>query len=73
MRALSRWPSDALRPDCQFRDVLSKRFLRASTADTVKAAQAVPSSSAVDEAPSLAQANALYSLLENRYSRTVCA
>ena len=50
---------------------LDRRYLPASSPDTAKAAQAV-SNSAVDERVQLEQANALYSLLENRYSQTVC-
>jgi cytochrome b pre-mRNA-processing protein 6 len=49
---------------------LDRRFLPASSPDTVEAAQAVPNS-AVDKKLELEQANALYSLLENRYSQTV--
>ncbi|KAE8449977.1 hypothetical protein EG329_007116 [Mollisiaceae sp. DMI_Dod_QoI] len=72
IRALSRWPKDNLRPDCQFQDVMrkriDKRFLPASSSNTPKAAQAV-ANSGIDERMELEQANVLYSLLENRYSR----
>jgi hypothetical protein len=75
VRALSRWPKDNLRPECQFQDAMKKRldrrFLPASSPDTAKAAQAV-TNSAIDEKMELEQANALYSLLENRYTQTVC-
>ncbi|KAF8866104.1 hypothetical protein BDZ45DRAFT_795758 [Acephala macrosclerotiorum] len=72
IRALSRWPKDNLRPDCQFQDAMRKRidrrFLPASSPNTPNAAQAVVNS-AVDERLELEQANVLYSLLENRYIR----
>jgi len=72
LRALSRWPKDNLRPECQFQDVMrrriDRRFLPASTSNTPNAAQAV-ANSAVDEKMELEQVNAIYSLLENRYSR----
>ena len=75
VRALSRWPKDSLRPECQFQDVMKKRldrrFLPVSSPDAAKAARAVPNS-AIDEKIELEQANALYSLLENRYSQRVC-
>ncbi|CZR57450.1 uncharacterized protein PAC_07339 [Phialocephala subalpina] len=71
IRALSRWPKDNLRPDCQFQDAMRKRidrrFLLASST-TPNAARAV-ANSAVDERLELEQVNVLYSLLENRYSR----
>ncbi|KAI1430734.1 hypothetical protein GGR50DRAFT_690264 [Xylaria sp. CBS 124048] len=56
LRALSQWPKDTIRPEVQFQQVLQKRFEQ-------------PSSS-VSETDQLKQANALYSLLENRYKRT---
>ncbi|KAI1400987.1 hypothetical protein F4819DRAFT_487053 [Hypoxylon fuscum] len=54
LRALSQWPKDTLRPQVQFQDVLRKRF---------------EASSGVSEQDQLKQANALYSLLDNRYKR----
>jgi cytochrome b pre-mRNA-processing protein 6 len=76
MRALSRWPKDNLRPECQFQDAMrrriERRFLPASSPNTPTAAQAV-ANSAVDEKVELEQVNAIYSLLENRYSRKVCS
>lgn len=75
VRALLRWPKDNLRPECQFQEAIKKRldrrFLPASSPDTANAVQAVPKS-AIDEKMELEQVNALYSLLENRYSQTVC-
>lgn len=64
IRALSRWPKDALRPECQFQDALRKRLdSRYQSSSPVSTA---------DERADLEQANILYSLLENRYSRKVC-
>jgi len=72
LRALSRWPKDKLRPECQFQDAMrrriDRRFLPASSPNTPNAAQAV-ANSAIDEKVELEQVNAIYSLLENRYSR----
>jgi len=72
LRALSRWPKDNLRPECQFQDVMQRRidqrFLPASSPNTPNAAQAV-ANSAIDEKVEFGQVNAIYSLLENRYSR----
>jgi cytochrome b pre-mRNA-processing protein 6 len=47
-----------------------QRFLPASSSNTLSAAQAV-ANSAIDERIELEQVNAIYSLLENRYSRKV--
>lgn len=70
IRALSRWPKDPLRPECQFQDAMRKRidrrFLPVSSPDAPAVA-----GNAVDERFELEQANVLYSLLENRYSRKV--
>ncbi|KAI1478496.1 hypothetical protein K445DRAFT_320929 [Daldinia sp. EC12] len=52
LRALDQWPRDTLRPQIQFQDVLRKRF---------------EGSSGLSEQEQLKQANALYSLLHNRY------
>ncbi|KAJ2969179.1 hypothetical protein NUW58_g10048 [Xylaria curta] len=56
LRALSQWPSATIRPEVQFQAVLRKRFEQPNTNLT--------------EEEQLKQANALYSLLENRYKRT---
>lgn len=53
LRALSRWPADTIRPQIQFQDVLRKRI------ETNKLK--------LSEPEQLAQANALYSLVDNRY------
>lgn len=72
IRALSQWPKDTLRPECQFQDVMQRRidrqFLQASSSATQSAASAGATSIA-DERLELERANILYSLLENRYSR----
>jgi len=72
LRALSRWPKDTLRPECQFQDAMRRRldrkFLPASAPGSQVTAQAAPIS-AMNERSELEQANVLYSLLENRYSR----
>jgi len=61
IRALARWPKDALRPDCQFQDVIrrrvDKRFLP------------VEGQKPANEKVELEQVNALYSLLANRYTQ----
>ncbi|KAI6088314.1 hypothetical protein F4821DRAFT_234263 [Hypoxylon rubiginosum] len=54
LRALSQWPKDTLRPHVQFQDVLRKRF---------------ETSSSLPEQDQLKEANALYSLLDNRYKK----
>ncbi|KAI2463162.1 hypothetical protein F4781DRAFT_417539 [Annulohypoxylon bovei var. microspora] len=52
LRALSLWPKDTLRPQIQFQDVLQKRFEQSSN---------------LSEQDQLKQANALYSLMDDRY------
>lgn len=83
LRILRLWPRDPLR-NVTFQAALSKRLeapfptlsSSSSPQGTVpeNAAQAVPASGAVkalDEGRALGEANALYSLLENRYSKQV--
>lgn len=67
MRALSRWPKDTLRPESQFQDAMRRRIDRKFLPNSSAASYAVP----VNEKEELDQANALYSLLENRYQRKV--
>ncbi|KAH8593758.1 hypothetical protein B0O99DRAFT_574407 [Bisporella sp. PMI_857] len=55
IRALSKWPKDALRPECQFQDVMRRRIESSFASGTV------------NEKAELENANILYSLLENRY------
>ncbi|RYP71144.1 hypothetical protein DL769_004755 [Monosporascus sp. CRB-8-3] len=57
LRALSQWPKDPVRPQVQFQDVLRRRF-----------EQPTPGA-ALSEEEQLRQANALYSLLDNRYKK----
>ncbi|KAK1773624.1 hypothetical protein QBC45DRAFT_363508 [Copromyces sp. CBS 386.78] len=66
-RALGEWPRDALRPECQLQDVLSKRLQKNN-------GSLLPNNAALDkltgkakEEAEIKQANALISLLENRY------
>ncbi|KAK0113687.1 hypothetical protein ONS95_013935 [Cadophora gregata] len=71
-RALSRWPVDNLRPDCQFPKIMRKRleqrFLPVSSQPTQTGTTQAVAHNSVDEKLELEQANVLYSLLENRYS-----
>jgi hypothetical protein len=57
LRALSQWPKDTIRPEVQFQEVLIKRFEQPRLN--------------MSEEEQLKQANALYSLLDNRYKKTV--
>jgi len=69
-RALSMWPKDRLRPECQFQDVLMKRVERTflpTPGYSPETGEALDAPS-VDERRELAQVNALYSLLEGRYA-----
>ena len=70
LQALSRWPKDPVRPELQFQDVLRKRFEQAPTASTPSQSPS-PSPSPAEEQELLRQANALYSLLDNRYQKKV--
>lgn len=55
LRALAKWPKDVIRPQVQLQDVLRKRFEGSQTGLT--------------QTEQLKQANALYSLLDNRYKK----
>ncbi|KAH6638696.1 hypothetical protein BKA67DRAFT_589193 [Truncatella angustata] len=55
LKALNRWPKDNLRPTVQLQEVLKKRF--------------EGNASSLSEDEKLRQANALYSLLDNRYKK----
>lgn len=61
--ALTRWPKDTLRPDCQLQDVLAKRLQKGPLAPVT--------AGATQEQADLKQANALYSLLQDRYKNKV--
>ncbi|KAI5919424.1 hypothetical protein F4810DRAFT_714503 [Camillea tinctor] len=54
LRALAQWPKDPVRPEIQLQDVLRKRFEQNTN---------------LPEQEQLRQANALYSLLDNRYKK----
>jgi cytochrome b pre-mRNA-processing protein 6 len=56
--ALTKWPRDPLRPECQLQDVVGKRLEKELSSSSLSAAET--------EAQ-LKQVNALYSLVENRY------
>ncbi|KAI0206569.1 hypothetical protein F4808DRAFT_454490 [Astrocystis sublimbata] len=55
LRALGKWPTDTIRPELQFQVQMQKRFEQPQLDMSEKA--------------QLRQANALYSLLDNRYKR----
>ncbi|KAG9246179.1 hypothetical protein BJ878DRAFT_498151 [Calycina marina] len=57
-RALSKWPKDTLRPECQLQNVMQQRI------DKIYSDASSKSSS---ESSDMAQANLLYSLVEDRY------
>ncbi|KEQ83369.1 hypothetical protein M438DRAFT_335987 [Aureobasidium pullulans EXF-150] len=65
-RILSQWPVDRLRPEISFQSVLKKRL------EAAPVAQVNQANTAQTQAPKarneLREINALYSLLENRYS-----
>ncbi|KAF4622790.1 hypothetical protein G7Y89_g14235 [Cudoniella acicularis] len=71
LRALSRWPKDPLRPDCQFQDIMQKRIDRKFLPSKPKEGEDKPlvAPSAINEKAELEQVNALYSLLGNRYTQ----
>ena len=75
LRALSLWPRDALRPDCQFPDTMLKRAQK-TFLPTPKFS---PETGEVIEAPAFNErlekerVNALYSLVEGRFGNKVCA
>ncbi|KAI1352020.1 hypothetical protein F5Y01DRAFT_281127 [Xylaria sp. FL0043] len=56
LRALNQWPKDTIRPEVQFQAILKKRFEQPKLD--------------MSEEEQLRQANALYSLLDNRYKNT---
>ena len=74
LRIIQQWPRDPLRPDVSFPNALQKRIAERFPSEEIKAP--VPSATqdvaAIDESKELAQVNALYSLLENRYSKAAC-
>ncbi|KAG9230304.1 hypothetical protein BJ875DRAFT_507402 [Amylocarpus encephaloides] len=68
LRALSQWPKDALRPECRFEDVMRRRieskFNPSETPSEGRQVERVP----VNQEAELKQVNALYSLINNRYT-----
>ncbi|KAI9822558.1 MAG: hypothetical protein M1827_000277 [Pycnora praestabilis] len=77
LRALHYWPKDLLRPEVSFQNAMRRRIDRTfdpSSQPKVVANEAqvtVPAPFKLDEKTELEQANVLYSLLENRYSKKV--
>ncbi|KAI5204708.1 hypothetical protein E4T39_03457 [Aureobasidium subglaciale] len=65
-RILSQWPVDRLRPEISFQSVLKKRLEAAPVAQANQANTA--QASAPKPRNEIREINALYSLLENRYS-----
>ncbi|EPE26964.1 hypothetical protein GLAREA_02878 [Glarea lozoyensis ATCC 20868] len=69
LRALSKWPKDALRPECRFEDVMQKRIERkfnpSKNVPDGKPAGAVT----INEKAEMDQVNAIYSLINNRYTK----
>jgi hypothetical protein len=61
--ALTRWPKSILRPEIQLQDVLAKRLEKGPLAPAT--------GGMTQEQADLKQANALYSLLEDRYKNKV--
>lgn len=75
MRILNLWPKDLLRPNVSFQNTTRARIDKAYNvkkmeveANEVLASPPKP----VDEDSELKQVNALYSLLDNRYTKQVC-
>lgn len=73
-RILSQWPADRLRPEVAFQNILKKRVDAAPVPQAAQenTAQAIPRTVRTDAAAEMKEVNALYSLLENRYSKAVC-
>jgi hypothetical protein len=69
-RILTQWPVDRLRPELAFQTILKKRI------DAAPVAKAIQPNAAQVQPPKprheLNEINALYSLVENRYSSAVC-
>lgn len=61
--ALTRWPKSILRPEIQLQDVLAKRLEKGPLGPAT--------GGMTQEQADLKQANALYSLLEDRYKNKV--
>ena len=70
-RILSQWPADKLRPEVQFQKILQQRVNSAPAARPVEQNTAQVQSAQPARSPEADEVNALYSLLENRYSKQV--
>ena len=81
-RILTSWPVDKLRPEVSFQKALQRRIdLRLEESSPTKLPQdnivsngaqvSVPTPKPFDEKGELGQVNALYTLLENRYTKKV--
>ncbi len=74
LRALSLWPRDALRPECQFPDTL----LRRAQKTFLPTPKFSPETGEKIDAPAFNErlekerVNAMYSLVEGRYGEEVC-
>ena len=70
-RILSQWPADRLRPEVPFQKLLQRRVDGAPQPAIKEAntAQAVPQTTHHDPKAEMQEVNALYSLLEGRYSQ----
>ncbi|KAF2155319.1 hypothetical protein K461DRAFT_319745 [Myriangium duriaei CBS 260.36] len=70
-RIASQWPKDVLRPEVQFQKLLNARIANAPSVDAQREELLgkVLGSKPSPRAPELSEVNALYSLLENRYSK----
>ncbi|KAL0467513.1 hypothetical protein QR685DRAFT_532674 [Neurospora intermedia] len=66
-RALGEWPRDALRPECQLQDVLSKRLQKNNGSLLPNKPAFTKLTKEAKEEAEIKQANALIGLLENRY------
>jgi hypothetical protein len=59
-RILSRWPKDLLRPETTFQSLLKARIAK------------LPTQTEQEASVELRNVNALYSLLDDRYTKKVC-
>lgn len=70
-RALTQWPADTLRPELSFARVMQGRLNGVLGKGGAQNETSKTSSFQPDSVSGMEQANALYSLLENRYTRRV--
>ena len=80
-RALAQWPIDILRPQVSFQDVMRRRIDKQHGPSTLDTSTYDPRNETkdtlvtplepYDEQAQLLQVNALYSFIENRYSKKV--